>query len=171
MRKKLLFGLVILFVAIQFIRPEKNESNDKTYDISVKYAVPEEVNHIFQVACNDCHSNKTEYPWYSKVQPVAWWLDYHITDGKKHFNFSEYTKLPIAIQNHKFEELEEMVEKDEMPLPSYTYFGLHSGANLSEDQKKVVIDWAKTQRQYLKETYPADSLVMPKRPPAPAAAN
>jgi hypothetical protein len=171
MRKKILAGVVILLIAIQFVRPEKNDSNVSTHDVSLKYTVPEDVNQILKVACNDCHTNKTEYPWYSGVQPVAWWLDHHITDGKKHLNLSEFTKLPIAIQNHKFEEFVEMVEKDEMPLPSYTYFGLHSGANLSEAEKTALMDWAKAQQDFLKNTYPADSLVMPKRKPAPPAAD
>ncbi len=167
MIKKIAIGLLVVLIVIQFFRPEKNNSNDRTYDIATSYTVPQEVHQVLDVACNDCHSNNTEYPWYSKVQPVAWWLNDHIEDGKRHLNFSEFTKLPIAIQNHKLDELKEQVEKDEMPLPSYTYFGLHSGANLSEEQKNMLMDWAQSQMNYLKATYPADSLVMPKRNGSP----
>ena len=56
-----------------------------------------------------------------------------------------------------------MVEKKEMPLASYTYFGLHPQANLTDEQREMIIDWAKAQMRYLKETYPADSLAFPKR--------
>jgi len=171
MLKKILIALLIILVAIQFIRPDKNESDEVAHDIRSAYTVPENVDQILRVACNDCHTNNTEYPWYSRVQPVAWWLDHHITDGKRHLNFSEFTKLPIAIQNHKFEEIIEMVEEDEMPLPSYTYLGLHSGANLDDAQKQRVMDWAQAQMDMLKETYPADSLVMPNRRPEAAASN
>jgi hypothetical protein len=167
MLKKILIALVILLVVIQFFRPEKNTSNDMTYDITTKYEVPDHVNQILKVSCYDCHSNKTEYPWYANVQPVAWWLDGHVTDGKRHLNFSEFTKRPIAIQNHKLEETIEMVDEKEMPLESYTYLGLHSEANLTDDQREAIIDWAKGQMAYLKTNYPADSLVMPKREPRP----
>lgn len=163
MLKKVLLGLGIVLIIIQFIRPDKNESNDLTYDVSTKYEVPDDVSQLLQVSCNDCHSNKTEYPWYANVQPVAWWLNDHVVDGKRHLNFSEFTKMPIAIQNHKLEETIEMVEEKEMPLPSYTNFGLHKEANLSEEQRQKIIVWAKDQMTYLKKTYPADSLVMPKR--------
>tara|TARA_R110002051_G_scaffold118943_2_gene192569 strand:- start:1634 stop:2131 length:498 start_codon:yes stop_codon:yes gene_type:complete len=163
MLKKILMGLGIVLIIIQFIRPDKNESNDLTYDISTKYKVPDDVNHLLQVSCNDCHSNKTEYPWYANVQPVAWWLNDHVLDGKRHLNFSEFTKMPIAIQNHKLEETIEMVEEKEMPLKDYTYFGLHSEANLTTEDREKIIEWAKAQMTNLKETYPADSLVMPKR--------
>lgn len=167
MLKKVLIGLGIILIIIQFIRPDKNESNDLTNDITTKYPVPEDVNHLLQVSCNDCHSNKTVYPWYANVQPVAWWLNDHVVDGKKHLNFSDFTKMPLFVQNHKFEEVVEMVEKKEMPLPSYTNFGLHSEANLSDEQRTKIIDWAKSQMNYLKNTYPTDSLKFPERGPAP----
>ncbi|NER10055.1 Haem-binding domain-containing protein [Muriicola jejuensis] len=163
MLKKIGILLLIALVVIQFFRPEKNESNDLTYDISTKYEVPEEVDKILRVSCNDCHSNKTEYPWYAEIQPVGWWLNDHVEDGKRHLNFSELTKRPIAIQNHKFEETVEMVEEKEMPLESYTYLGLHPEANLTDAQRVVLIRWAKDQMAFLAENYPVDSLVMPRR--------
>ncbi|MGB5264670.1 MAG: heme-binding domain-containing protein, partial [Lutimonas sp.] len=95
MIKKILIALFAIFLIIQFFRPEKNNSNDLTHDVSKKYELPEEVNKILTVACNDCHSNRTEYPWYANVQPVAWWLNDHVVDGKKHLNFSDFTQLPI----------------------------------------------------------------------------
>lgn len=165
MLKKILIGLLVALVIIQFFRPEKNESNDITQAISKKYELPEEVGQIMKVACNDCHTNKTTYPWYANVQPVAWWINGHIKDGKRHLNFSEFTDLPLAIQNHKFEEVVEMVEEHEMPLPSYTNLGLHSEANLSGEDRKMIMEWAREQMIYLKNTYPADSLVMKPRPP------
>ena len=163
MLKKILIGLGIVLIVIQFFRPEKNESNDVTHDIATKYDVPRDVNHLLQVSCNDCHSNKTNYPWYANVQPVAWWLDHHVQDGKKHLNFSEFTELPLFVQNHKLEEVIEMVDEHEMPLPSYTYLGLHSEAKLTDEQRSKITDWAKAQMSNLKETYPADSLKFPKR--------
>jgi hypothetical protein len=163
MLKKILIGLGAVLLVIQFVRPDKNESNDLTYDVSTKYQVPEDVNEILKVSCNDCHSNKTVYPWYANIQPVTWWLDDHISDGKRHLNLSEFTKLPIAIQNHKFEEIIEEVEEGEMPLESYTYLGLHQEADLTAEQRKTIMAWAKAQMDLLKETYPADSLVMPQR--------
>ncbi|MEX0275531.1 MAG: heme-binding domain-containing protein [Flavobacteriaceae bacterium] len=163
MRKKILWALLILFIIIQFFRPEKNDSGDATHDITTQYNVPNDVAMTLKVACNDCHSNTTRYPWYANVQPVAWWLDHHVTDGKRHLNFSEFTNLPLAVQNHKFEETIEMVEEGEMPLPSYTAFGLHSDANLTDEQKQRLIQWAKNQMAFLQKTYPADSLVLKRR--------
>lgn len=167
MIKKITLGLVAVLVLIQFIPVEKNESNDTEFDITKSYNVPDNVSMILKGACNDCHTNLTRYPWYSNIQPVKYMLADHVNEGKEHLNFSTFTKIPLRVQNHKFEEIIEMVEKKEMPLESYTYFGLHPEANLTDDDRKVLIDWAKEQMSILAATYPADSLKMKPRP-APA---
>jgi len=163
MIKKISIALLVILVLIQFIPVEKNDSGDQQFNISNNYEIPGNVQTILKNACNDCHSNQTEYPWYSKIQPVGFWLNNHIQDGKRHLNFSEFTNRPLAYQNHKLEETIEMVEQNEMPIPSYTYMGLHPEANLSEGEKQEIIDWAKSQMAMLKATYPADSLVMRRR--------
>lgn len=165
MIKKISLGLLALIVLIQFVPVEKNESNDTEFDITKSYNVPDNVSMILKGACNDCHTNLTRYPWYSNIQPVKYLLADHVNEGKQHLNFSSFTKLPIAVQNHKFEEVIEMVESKEMPLESYTYFGLHPEANLTDLERKAVMEWAKEQMDMLAATYPADSLVMKRRTP------
>jgi hypothetical protein len=147
-------------VIIQFIRPSKNQSGDETHSITTRYTVPDEVGSILKVACNDCHTNTTRYPWYSHVQPVGWFLASHVTNGKKHLNLSEFTSRKLAIQHHKFEEIIELVEEKEMPLPSYTWLGMHPDARLSDAQRKTITDWARTQMDMLSSTYPPDSLIL-----------
>ena len=134
-----------------------------TYAVSKKYDVPDEVAQVLKNACNDCHTNNTVYPWYANIQPAAWWLDEHIQDGKKDLNLSEFINRPIAVQNHKFEEIIEVLEENEMPLESYTYLGLHPEANLNPEEKNTLKVWAETQMDYLKSNYPADSLIMKRR--------
>lgn len=168
MKKKILFGLLAVLVIIQFIQPEKNISGESSQDFAKKYPVPVEVSNILTVACKDCHTNKTVYPWYASVQPVAWWLNYHIVDGKRHLNLSTFLSRPIAFQNHKLEEIIEMVKEKEMPLPSYTNLGLHSEANLTDEQRQILITWAQVQMDTLKAQYPPDSLVMKRRGTPPS---
>lgn len=163
-RKSLILVIIlIVFIVIQFIRPEKNNSPDTQFALSNKYAINSSVNTIMKDACYDCHSNQTNYPWYAEIQPIGWWLNGHVEDGKRHFNFSDFTRRTIASQNHKFEEVVETVEEGEMPLSSYTWLGMHPKADLTEDQRTEIINWAKWQMQALKEQYPADSLVMKRR--------
>jgi hypothetical protein len=167
MLKKILTGLgvlvVLALIVIQFIRPEKNNSGIYTNDITTAYAVPAEVDQLLKVSCFDCHSNMTRYPWYAEVQPVGWWLNNHITEGKRHLNFSDFTGAPLFVQNRRFDEIVETVEEKEMPIVSYTFLGMHSDANLSDAQRKMIVDWAKAQMTYLQNNYPADSLAFPRR--------
>jgi hypothetical protein len=162
-KSKILLIIVAVLLLIQFIRPDKNLSADETKSMATKYEIPESVNSILQKSCYDCHSNKTAYPWYSEIQPVGWWLSNHVEEGKGELNFSTFTTRPLAVQNHKLEEIVEMVEEGEMPLPSYTWLGLHPEANLTAQEKQEIIGWAKAQMDVLKQTYPPDSLVLKRR--------
>jgi hypothetical protein len=141
MLHKILIGLVILFIIIQFIRPEKNISSAPSPShISAHYATSQEVKSILDKSCNDCHSNNTRYPWYASVQPLAWWLNDHVKDGKGEINFDEFMTLPPKKAHHKMEEVSEMVEEDEMPLKSYRL--IHRSAELSAQEKTVLTSWA-----------------------------
>jgi hypothetical protein len=163
MKKQVLVVFIVVLILVQFIKVDKNESTDLSYDISTSYPVSNDLSQLLKVSCYDCHSNNTTYPWYSEIQPVAWWLDHHVQDGKKHLNFSEFTKSRISVQNHKFEEIIEMVEDKEMPLPSYTYLGLHPQANLTDNQRDLIVNWGINQMSYLKSNFPKDSLVFKRR--------
>ena len=142
MLKKILLGLLVVFIVIQFIRPARNQSNAQSpNDITAIYPVPENVQQVLQRACNDCHSNNTTYPWYANIHPLGLWLQNHINEGKEHLNFSEFGTYAAKKQAHKMEEVAEMVEKDEMPLPSYTW--IHHDAKLSKEDKDILLAWSK----------------------------
>lgn len=143
MKKKIGLTVLVLLVAIQFIHPKKNISQEiSASDITNVRTVPNDVLHILKTACYDCHSNNTVYPWYNSIQPLAWWMNKHINNGKRHLNFSEFGNYDTKKANHKLDEVIETLEKDEMPLFSYVI--IHRDAKLSDAQKKLVIDWAKS---------------------------
>ncbi len=163
----ILIVLIIIFIGIQFFRPPKNLSGDRTNDIALKYTIPIDVDTLLHNACYNCHSNKTNYPWYEAVQPVAWWLASHVKDGKQRLNFSNFTSRRIAFQNKKFKDIIENVKEKKMPLPSYTWFGLHPEAHLTDEQRQLIMNWAGAQMDTLKAHFPADSLKMPPKPQGP----
>ena len=141
MIKKIALGLALLLVAGQFVRPARNLSaGSGPNDISAKYPVPASVQTVLQRACYDCHSNYTHYPWYAEVQPVRWFLDSHVNDGKRHLNFSEYGGYPAKRAAKKAEEIADEVEQHQMPLKSYTW--MHPEARLTAEEIKRLTDWA-----------------------------
>ena len=156
MIKKILIGLLVVLIAIQFIKPARNESANSTKDIATLYPMPDSVKTIVTKACADCHSNKTVYPWYASIQPLGFWLDHHVEEGKGEINFNEFASYRIGKQNHKLKEVIEQVQEGEMPLSSYTL--IHKNAVLTETEKNTLVHWCQNIMDTIKANYPADSL-------------
>jgi hypothetical protein len=90
MFKKIMLVLLAALIVIQFIHPKKNKAEGQQPNyIGNTFTIPGDVKTILAKACNDCHSNNTVYPWYASFQPVHWWLNGHINDGKKHLNYDD----------------------------------------------------------------------------------
>jgi hypothetical protein len=113
--------------------------------------VPDTVLALMKVACFDCHSDSTRYPWYNQITPVNWWLKNHINEGKRHINYSHYVEGSYKRKIKHLEETAEQVEKHEMPISSYLW--IHKDARLSDAQRKLIIDWANgAKEQVLKDS-------------------
>lgn len=139
--KRVLVGLLIALVVIQFFHPARNISSTVTADdFNVLYPVPDSVQLVLKKACYDCHSNNTRYPWYFNIQPIAWWMDDHISEGKKELNFSEFGKRPMVKRAKKIKKIAKEVQSGDMPLNSYTW--IHKDAVLTENEKQLLINWA-----------------------------
>ena len=143
--KKILLLLLIVFVIAQFFGPGKNEGSTETITAFLEDTKPiEEVKLIIEQNCFDCHSSFTTYPWYNNITPVNYWMADHIKHAKGHLDFSKWEEYSIKKKDHKLDEVIEMVEKKEMPLPSYTW--MHGDAKLTDAQIEIVISWAKQVR-------------------------
>ena len=139
--KKILLTLIAVFIIIQFIKPDKNQSvADTPNDIFAHYQAPDSTRQLIRTACYNCHSNNTVYPWYSEVQPVAWWLSNHIKDAKAELNFSEFASYLPKKADHKLEEVVEMVKEGDMPLKSYSL--VHKDSRLTDAQRVEITTWA-----------------------------
>lgn len=148
-------GLIILVVltGIQFIQPARNENGQALpSDISRIILIPSNVQLILQTACYDCHSNHTNYPWYTYVQPIGWMLNNHIKDGKKELNFSEFGSYSRRRQLSKLKSIVSQVKDDEMPLASYAM--LHRKARLTKEQKALITDWTQNAKDSLEQNKP-----------------
>lgn len=147
MLKKVLIGLLTILIIAQFFQPSKNKGNAQSaIDITHVVPVPDTVMALLKIACYDCHSNNTRYPWYNHITPVNWWLKNHIDEGKRELNFSDF-KGSFRRKMKKLEESAEQVEKHEMPIGSYLW--IHKDARLNDVQRKLIIDWANNARQQL----------------------
>jgi hypothetical protein len=161
MFRKIMLVLLAALIIIQFIHPKRNKAEGiQPNYIGNVFAIPADVKTILAKACNDCHSNNTRYLWYSNFQPVHWWHNKHIINGKKGINFDEYTHKSLRYQYHKMEETIEMIKEGKMPLNSYTW--MHKDARLTEEEKNKIISWANAVMDTMKAHYPIDSLLRKK---------
>lgn len=143
MAKKILIGLLIVFVVMQFFQPKRNISEViPDTDFIIMNNPPEEVVAILKTSCYDCHSNNTSYPWYNKVAPVSYILANHVNEGKEHLNFSEWGTYNDHQKEHASEEIMEEIEEHHMPLKSY--ISMHKDAVISEEEIKILKSYFET---------------------------
>ncbi|MBL7869467.1 MAG: heme-binding domain-containing protein [Flavobacterium lindanitolerans] len=149
LKKKIILGLAVILIGMQFFQPLRNQSDEVTAShIERVYAVPQNVKAILTQSCYDCHSNNTRYPWYSRIQPGAWYMARHIKKGKEELNFSTFGEYSARKQRNKFRAMAGQVKDGEMPLSSYTL--IHRNAVLSQDDKQVLINWFSTMEDSIK---------------------
>ena len=116
-------------------------------DISETVLMPNEVKGILKKACYDCHSNNTDYPWYTYVQPVHWFMNYHIKSGKAELNFNEFGTYTPRRQQNKLRSIESSLKEGTMPLYSYTL--IHRNAILSKAEKSLILEWVQSSKDSL----------------------
>jgi len=140
--------LVVLFLGIQLMRPARsNPAVDESQTIEARTQMTPQVKAIFERSCNDCHSNKTVWPWYTNVAPISWWIAGHIDEARQLMNLSEWAKLDRDRQDRKLRQICDEVTDGGMPLPSY--LPMHPKAKVSDQDKKTLCDWTAAERQRL----------------------
>lgn len=141
-------SLVGILILAQFFQPEKNLSEGSGQDdLTRTLEVPEEVASLLKNSCYDCHSNNTRYPWYNRISPVSWYLNKHVEAGKEALNFSEFGQLKTRSKIGDLSTICEVVEAGSMPLVSFTI--IHRDANLDEEDKSLICDWAESETESL----------------------
>jgi len=138
--KKIGLIALVLFAAMQIIPRDYNQSNEVlTSDFMTTFNAPKPIENLLKTSCYDCHSNNTNYPWYSTIQPAAWFMEDHIDEGKEELNFSEFANYSKRRQKSKLKSIISQIRDDEMPLWSYTL--VHRNAKLSESNRKDLQNW------------------------------
>lgn len=136
--QRILVYTFILLLFAQMIRIDKtNVPVNPANDFIMHQQVPTDLAQTLKIACYDCHSDETTYPWYTNYAPVSWWIKHHINEGREHLNFSVWATYSAKKANHKLEECVEMLEEGEMPMSSYTL--IHKEAQLTPQQKADLI--------------------------------
>ncbi len=156
--KKIFYVLVVAFILLQFFQIDKtNEPVNKGMDFLIIKNTPQPMAKQIRASCYDCHSNETQYPWYSYIQPFGWFLKDHIEEGRKKLNFSTFATYENKRQAHKLYEAGDLVAHGAMPLESYLL--IHTNAKLSDAQKTEMAQYFKDVESEIRTTnnIPAES--------------
>jgi hypothetical protein len=133
--KIILKYLFFTFIAIQLIIVSIEQ---KPHNPSLEIKAPKQVMQILQKSCYDCHSYKTNLPWYRYIAPFSWYIKRHVELGRKWLNFSIWQTYDAKTKDKKLEAIYKAVYKA-MPLSSYIMF--HKDAKLTKQQIQIIRDW------------------------------
>jgi hypothetical protein len=149
LKNKIILSVVLVIACLQLKQIDRIPYEKPTeQDIFAMENSNSELEILVKKNCYDCHSNQVNYPWYSSIAPISWFVQDHIEDGRKHMNFSEWGAYSNEKKAHKAEEGSEEVEEGEMPLESYAF--IHRHANLSQEQRSMIVNWfAKLESKYI----------------------
>jgi hypothetical protein len=103
---------------------------------------------IVQRACQNCHSQLTEWPWYSHVAPVSWLLARDVQQARLHMNLSRWQDYSTDDRLRLLGEIGSAVRNRKMPVQRYLL--LHPEARLTDIERQQIYRWTRTERVRLK---------------------
>jgi len=155
MRRILKWILIVgalIFIGLQFIGPARtNPPFDQSQTLEATTAVSPDIAAIFARSCNDCHSNKTNWRWYTYVAPVSWFTVGHVNEGRGELNFSTWGTYGARLKETRLKAICAQCRGGEMPLPSYAL--VHRDVRLSSAEVEMICAWTERTRKEL-ETAP-----------------
>lgn len=123
--------LVTVFVVLQGVALALPRSNPPV--IAEPQWDSPQTRELFMRACGDCHSNQTNWRWYTYVAPAAFLAYRDVAAGRQKCNVSEWG----VGGEQKCDESAETIQKGTMP--PWFYLPLHPEARLSPQEQQQLI--------------------------------
>ena len=111
---------------------------------------------VIQRACQNCHSQQTEWPWYSHVAPVSWLIARDVQEARSHMNLSQWQAYSADDRLQLLSAIGSAVRNRHMPVQRYVI--LHPEAALTESERQQIYRWTRAERSRLNLLHPAGSL-------------
>lgn len=148
MKKLTKYSLPLLagvLIVLQFFSPgTTNPPENPSATFAAVAKPPKEVINVLDRGCRDCHTNRTTWPWYSRVAPASFLIARDVNKGRAHLNFSDWRGMGPEITALRMSEACIEVTRGDMPLPYY--LPAHPEAKLSAADVKTICSWPEPQR-------------------------
>jgi cytochrome c len=149
MNKKILLLPAISILALPFVHPfgavRQQHSSELMPD--VQWNDPR-VLPLLEKSCQNCHSQRTQWPVYSYLPLVSWVMEKDVAEARQHMDLSRWNQYSIEEKRDLLVRIGAEVRSHEMPLPRYVL--LHPEAHLSDSDIQAIYEWTRTQRRALR---------------------
>ena len=158
-----LSGAILVFFLAAIVHPSgRVKSAASSEPLLIGAQIDPQVRMIVERSCQNCHSEKTTWPWYSYVPPISWLIEKDVRQGRSHMNLSQWETYSIEQRRDILGELVPIVRNRRMPLPKYLL--LHPGAKLSDSEIEQITRWARSERKRLKMATAPQIIKPPQEP-------
>jgi heme-binding protein len=135
---------IVFLIAAQLAEPGwHNHRVDPSQTIESQMQVPANVLGILNRACQDCHTDKTQWRWYAYIAPMSWLQVADVQSGRNMMNLSQWGRATPAQRADHLKEICKQVQEGDMPL--WYYKPLHPASWLSDSDKTALCDWTKAE--------------------------
>jgi len=146
--KRTFVVVAVIFIGLQFTTPtHTNPPSDEAQSLKRMTTIPSRISALFVRSCYDCHSNETNWRWYTYVAPVSWFTVGHVNDARAELNFSEWGSYGTRMKETRLNAICDQCQKGEMPLTSYAL--VHPDVRLSPEEVKSICEWSSEERRRL----------------------
>jgi cytochrome c len=146
--KPLLSRIFLVAVTIEisasvFIHPFGDVRNTGTRQRAVLQgaAIPVPVLRTLGNSCLNCHSENTEWPWYSRLAPVSWLIERDVSRARSKMNLSRWEENSPEEKIAILTRMRAAARSKVMPPLQYTL--IHPEAKLSATQIQELYAWAR----------------------------
>ena len=131
-------GAVALLILIQLVPFGRQHTNPPV--IKEPNWDSQQPQELFQRACADCHSNNTNWLWYTNIAPFSWLIQRDVDEGRSRLNLSECGVVRPGREGGEGgeggEEAGEVIMRGEMPPTQYTL--IHPEARLTTAERQAL---------------------------------
>lgn len=134
------FGsIVAVLLLLQLIQVDIPTPPKATAADEIK--APKEVMKLLKNSCYDCHSNHTDWPWYSNIAPISFEVRGHVRDGRNWLNFNIWNQYDQKKQQERYKGIVKTIDY-KMPIPDYIM--AHKDRQLNHSQRELIKKWAQS---------------------------